>query len=347
MTSESTHKTLGILLSITALVLLSIAVVTILLPFWKPILWGVIIVTSTWPLYLRVKKILRSPSLSSLVMTVGLAALFLAIVVPAITSIVNELQGAVNSLKHLSSSAPEVLLKVKEIPIIGESAYDKIQHLDVSSIESAAQSHAQNLLGILSTAAKGVAGAVFTWIFTMLTMFFLFRDGKTLITQFSTALSKVAGVQFQNVFDALRTTIRGAVYGLLVTALAQGVLAGFSYIISGAPLPYFLGFITMLASLLPFGTPFVYVPVAIWLMLSGNLAWGLFVLVWGIAVVSMADNILRPIFISQATSLPVLLILMGVLGGIISFGLIGVFVGPVIVAVTLVMWNEFVRTDGI
>lgn len=345
MSTETTHKTLRVLLSVTAFILLSVAVVTILIPFWKPIVWGVIIVTSTWPLNLRVRKILKSRSLSSLIMTVGFAALFLAIVVPAITSIVNEMQGAIDSLKGLSTTAPEFLQRIKEVPIVGEFLFDKIEHTDITSIEQAAQSHGQNLLVILSSAAKGVAGAVFTWIFTLLTMFFLYRDGQTLISQFSMALSKVVGVQFQNIFNALRTTIRGAVYGLLVTALAQGILAGFSYIISGAPLPYFLGFITMLASLLPFGTPFVYVPVAAWLILSGNIAWGIFVLVWGIAVVSMADNILRPIFISQATSLPVLLILMGVLGGIISFGIIGVFVGPVIIAVTLVMWNEFVRSE--
>jgi len=345
MSTELTNKTLRIFLTATAYTLLVTALVIVLLPFMKAILWATVVVVTTWPIYLRVKNLVRSKTIASTLMTIGMAALFLSIVVPTLTAVFNETKGAVDSLKGTSSDLHSLLSEVKNIPWIGEKLFDQIQLIDVASVEQAAQSYGQNLVSILSSAAKGVAGAVFTWFFTLFTMFFLYRDGQTLITQFTTALSKIAGPQFERVLDALRGTIQGAVYGMLVTALAQGILAGIAYIIAGAPLPYLLGFLTMLLSFIPFGPPLVYIPVCIWIALKASLGWGIFMFAWGVAVVSLADNFLRPFFISQATALPLLLILMGVLGGIFSFGLIGLFIGPVIIAVAMVMWQEFVKLE--
>jgi predicted PurR-regulated permease PerM len=96
-------------------------------------------------------------------------------------------------------------------------------------------------------------------------------------------------------------------------------------------------------SLIPFGTPLVYIPVAGYLLVQGEVLAGVLLFAWGVGVVSMADNILRPFFISQATQMPILLVFMGVVGGVLSFGLLGIFVGPAIIAVAQVLWVEWVE----
>jgi predicted PurR-regulated permease PerM len=136
-------------------------------------------------------------------------------------------------------------------------------------------------------------------------------------------------------------TVRATLRGVLVTALAQGALAGLAYYVAGIQISLLLTILTVLAALLPFGPPFVYVPVAFMMAGSGYswIAIAVF-LVWCIGVVSVVDNLLRPYFISQATRLSFLLVLFGIVGGIASFGFVGVFIGPVVMTLAMHLWSE-------
>jgi predicted PurR-regulated permease PerM len=143
-------------------------------------------------------------------------------------------------------------------------------------------------------------------------------------------------------------TIRATLYGVLLTSLAQGSLAGVGYYLVSAPYPVTLTIITALASLVPFGPPFIYIPVAIGLVLQGVSMYKIVLfLCWCVGVVSAADNILRPLFISQTTKLSFLLVLFGILGGVSSFGMLGLFIGPIIMVVVMHFWNALLSRDKV
>jgi predicted PurR-regulated permease PerM len=137
------------------------------------------------------------------------------------------------------------------------------------------------------------------------------------------------------------TTTRAVVYGLLVTALVQGTLAGLGYWVAGLSAPILLGLITTLFAMVPFATPIVWGGAGLWLLFQGEMVAGVGVLLWGALVVSQIDNIVRPLLISANTDIPFLLVLLGVLGGVLAFGLIGLFLGPIVLAVLLAVWREW------
>jgi predicted PurR-regulated permease PerM len=139
---------------------------------------------------------------------------------------------------------------------------------------------------------------------------------------------------------------KAVVWGLVATALAQGALAGLGYWWAGVDAPVLFGAVTALVAMLPFGAPFVWGSIGIWLLVSGNLTAGIGLLVWGALVVSWIDNLIRPLVISSATRIPFLLVLFGVLGGLAAFGLIGLFLGPVILAVLVAVWREWLEEAG-
>jgi len=136
------------------------------------------------------------------------------------------------------------------------------------------------------------------------------------------------------------------VYGVGLTAIAQALLAGVSYFVAGVPNPMVLTIITFIFALIPFGPPMAYGAVSLWLFSQGQTIEAIGVMAWGVCIVSTADNVIRPLVISGATQIPFLLIMFGVLGGIASFGLIGVFIGPVILAVLLAIWREWLHENG-
>lgn len=139
----------------------------------------------------------------------------------------------------------------------------------------------------------------------------------------------------------LGQTVRAVTYGILLTALAQGALATLGYWVVGVGAPVLLGAATTFLALIPFGASIVYVPVSGWLLVQGRPVAGLLLLAWGILAVSTVDNVIRSWFISGTTQVPFLLVFLGVLGGLATFGAIGLFVGPVTITLLLLLWREW------
>ncbi len=134
---------------------------------------------------------------------------------------------------------------------------------------------------------------------------------------------------------------------LVATALLQGAVAGLGYWWAGLHAPVLLGAITALVAMIPFGTPFVWGSIGTWLLIRGEVTAGIGLLLWGTLVVSWVDNLIRPLVISSATRIPFLLVMFGVLGGLAAFGLIGLFLGPVILAVLVAVWREWLEEPHI
>jgi predicted PurR-regulated permease PerM len=269
----------------------------------------------------------------------------LLIIIPITYQLSTEAKVASNYLTDIynqeSINFPDSL---KSLPLVGK----KVVQLETewnthrALLLEHVLSYQNQILTVVKLAAKGLGKTLFILFIAIFSAFFLFRYGNELATRLTRACRNVGGSTLEHFIELVHGTIQATVYGVLLTSLVQGILAGIGFYIVGAPAPVLLGIVTAFLSFIPFGPPFLYVPIALYLIFAtGSWIWGVFLLVWGTALVSTADNILRPLFISQATSMSLLLVLLGILGGISAFGLIGVFVGPVVIAICQKIWVEF------
>lgn len=186
--------------------------------------------------------------------------------------------------------------------------------------------------GWLLVAVMALAGGVAELAMSVLIGFFLYRDGLSVVGRLTAAGERLAGEEARRLLDLGAATIRGVVYGILGTALAQGTLAGIGLAIAGVPRAALLALLTFFLSVVPAGPPLVWIPATIWLFYQGSIGWGIFMFLWGL-LISSVDNVIKPMIISQGSQISFLLILLGVLGGAMAFGFIGVFIGPTLLAV--------------
>jgi Ca2+-transporting ATPase len=194
----------------------------------------------------------------------------------------------------------------------------------------------------------------------LVTLFFCFRDGEQAIQQLHKGVVRFLGKHQDVYLQAAGYTTRAVVYGLVLAALGQGLLAGIGYFVAGVQAPLLFAVVTALLALVPMGATLVWMPIGIALILADQLWTGVGLLLWGFLVVSTVDNVIRPLVISGASRVPFLIVMFGVLGGLNAFGAVGLFLGPVILAVLLAVWeawldqqkehnvlpNNFVATDS-
>jgi predicted PurR-regulated permease PerM len=177
----------------------------------------------------------------------------------------------------------------------------------------------------------------------MVSLFFMFRDGEQFAAQVRRMLEQFFGaVRVEHYLHGIGATVRAVVYGIVCAAFAQGTLAGLGYWAAGLPAPIFLGALTFLVGLVPFVVPFMWAGASLYLFLTGKTVAAIGLFIWGLTAVSWIDNIVRPLVISGSTRIPFLLVLFGVLGGLAAFGLVGLFIGPVILAVVMAIWREWI-----
>lgn len=347
LTSANGNSTTGrrVLLAIVAAVT-GIACLVIVSPFLSPIAWAAILAYSTWPLYRRIRPIFgRWSRTAAFAMTSLLAAV---VVVPLLWVLVlfgQELMIAYRALGALSAQGPYALPAfIRHIPWIGDQLQ---QQVDLYSAEPAAlvrqagvwmQAWSRELTAL----AGGIGRNVGKLLVTMVTVFFLYLDGERIVDQSRRVLGRFFGNHLDPYVATMATMTRSVVYGLVVTAFAQGLVAGIGYAIVGLPASVLLGVLTGLLSVVPVvGTGIVWGSLSVYLGVTGHVWKAVILAAFGLLVVHPTDNILRPLLISNATRVPFLLVMFGVLGGMTAFGLVGAFVGPIILAMGLAAWREW------
>lgn len=316
--------------------------------FIVPVLWACIIAYMTWPLYKRIQRLCgeNRPTLSASLMTI---LLMLVVGIP-FTFAIFLLQHEGRNLffdiqRQLASGHLSVPDVIRELPIVGKEISRIVSDINAdpnslfSNISIWVQGHLNYGKLVLSEITKNFVKLAFA----MMSLFFFYRDGQTIVHQVSKAMEKVIGPRIQHYIDTISETTRAVVYGVGLTAVAQAILAGISYYVAEVPNPMVLTIMTFLMALIPFGPPLAYGAVSLWLFSQGQTVEAIGVMAWGVCVVSTADNVIRPLVISGATKIPFLLIMFGVLGGLASFGLVGLFIGPVILAVLLAIWREWLH----
>ncbi len=318
--------------------------------FLVPVAWAAIMAYTTWPLHLRLQRALGGrATLSAVLMTLALAALFVLPLLWLVLMLRSELVGAYDAVAAYLARGPQPLPEfVAAIPWVGDWLQQLLDQLARNpqalrqQIGEWGEQRTSELLSLLGGVGRnGVKLGL-----ALVTVLFLYRDGASLLAQLHQVLQRFVGARVEGYLSAIGTTTKAVVYGLVLTALAQGILAGLGYWAAGMQAPVLLAALTALVALIPFGTPFVWGSIGVWLLLNGQTGAGVGLLLWGTLVVSWIDNLIRPLVISSASHVPFLLVMFGVLGGLAAFGLIGLFVGPVILAVMMAVWREWLEQQA-
>jgi predicted PurR-regulated permease PerM len=326
--------------------LLALGCLAVLRPFLSAICWAVVLAYVSWPLHRRIRGAFRgwqtSAALASTLLVVAVVMvpiLWLAVLVQA------ELVDAYRNLAAFFAAGPHVLpALIRNLPWIGARMQEAVDQLAADpdllgrSLREWLQRHVLNSPGVVADLGRNIGKAVAI----VFTLFFCYRDGESVVHQ-------VRGVSARN-FDhrldgyvfAAGVMTRTVLYGFLLTSGAQGLIAGLGFWIVGIQAPILLGALTGLLSAIPvIGTAAVWVPIAAWLLLTGQVWQGALLLAWGALLVHPTDNILRPLLISHVAHVPFLLVMFGALGGLSSFGLVGLVVGPVLLTIGLAIWREW------
>jgi predicted PurR-regulated permease PerM len=317
----------------------------VLYPFWSAMLWAAILAYSSWPMFLAIRRTLRLGSGWAAMVMVLCSALVivvpLAFAVPRSASDVERLRGEVELL--LQQGLPPAPAWLFDVPVLGAALHDywAAWAADISAMERFFQPYfgmiAQSGLSLL----LAIAGGVLNIIAALFIAYFFWWGGERMAASMEQVLRRIAGERANRLIRITTLTVRGVVYGILGTAIVQGFLTAFGLWLVSVPRPALLGAVAAALAVLPVGAPLVWIPAGIWLLGTGHTAKGVFLLVYGVGVVSGADSILRPYFISRGAKLPFLLTMLGVLGGALAFGLLGVFLGPVLLGLGYSLVAEF------
>jgi predicted PurR-regulated permease PerM len=309
----------------------------VLRPFITALLFAVVIVVCTWPLYLHLRHALKGrATLASLVMSLVFATLLITPVVLLGANLAKNAPQMVDAvyawLNAGPSGPPEWMVS---LPVVGEQvdAYWRRLAQSKEELTDFLKQFLDPAQRLLLVAAKGLGQGLLQLSVAVFIAFFLYRDGDHLRQAARGTLERLAGPVGDDVLEIIDGTIVGVVYGILGTALAQGLVATVGFLLAGVPFPMVLGSLTFLLSLAPVGPPLIWGGATVWLVSQDEIGWAIFMAIWGFFGVSGIDNVVKPLLISRGANLPFALVLLGVFGGVLAFGFIGVFLGPIFLAV--------------
>jgi predicted PurR-regulated permease PerM len=331
--------------ALVAAALLGLTVYHIVEPFMQPMAWAAILALFLYPLQRRLTRLTKGRSnTSALLLTIFTLLMFIGPMTVLAVAFGAQAQ-------HLLSLSGEWLdrlrgsehLSLGTIPHL-ERLFDWLnEHLSITvgEVQQWAVNSATRLLQRLAsfggTAFFGAVGTVLSFTVMLFLLFFLLRDGDN-ITRTAIALIPMRQDRKQVLTQRMKDVTRAVVLGTLVTALVQGLLLGIGFAIAGLPAPVVFGVIGAVLSVVPFGgTALVWVPGAAALFLTGHVGMGIFLTLWGALPVSSADNFLKPLLIGGKAEVPTLAVFIGVLGGLSAFGLVGMFTGPIVMALVLTL----------
>lgn len=324
---------------------LGIGCALVLWPFFSAILWAAILVFSTWPVceWLRLRARLRPAAAAAAMVTLTAVIIVLPLALAAPTSgqDVAHLRTIVeDALRGGLPAAPDWVF---DIPLLGATLGNLWNSwaADISAMVSAFQPYFGMIAEAGFSLLLGIAHGLVGFVLALFIAFFFYTYADALSGRLRAVAQRIAGDRADRLIDVTGATVRGTVYGILGTAVIQGILTGAGLWAAGVPRPVLLGAVAGFLAVLPIGAPLVWIPSALWLMGSGHLTRGILLAVYGVLAVSGADHLIRPWFIARGAQLPFLLVVLGVLGGALAFGLLGIFLGPVLLGVGYTLLNEF------
>jgi predicted PurR-regulated permease PerM len=317
-------------------------------PFLMASAWATMIVVATWPLLLAVERVLGGRRAAVAVLTVALLLTLLLPFVFGVTTVVEQAGRVVEWSKSQSTFAvPEPPAWVAGLPLVGQSLAERWQAVAAASPEEIAQ----RVAPFAATAARwlgsqiGNVGLLLVQVLlTIGIVGILYARGEVAAGAAERLARRLAGSQGEEALGLAARAIRAVALGVIVTAIVQSGLVGIGLAVAGVPFVTVLVALVFVLSVAQLGPMLVLVPAAVWVYHTHGAAWGTGFVVWGV-LCTLFDNVFRPLVIKRGADLPLLLIFSGVIGGLIAFGVIGLFVGPVVLAVGYTLLADWVA-DG-
>jgi len=335
---------------IALIALLIVGCFFVLRPFMAAVLFAAVFCVFTWPLYQRVWLLLGGrDTLAAITMTLFLSV---AVILPMAYLATNLAESAAIlideaqvTLKNLQPKAPEWL---GNLPLIGQQLAESWQRAVVSHEElmKLLSQYAEPVRKFMLEAVQMMMGGFLQLLLVAFIAFFFYRDGRRLARGVVLMVRRLGGELGEEMLSLSCNTVKGVMLGIFGTALAQSSVALFGFWLADAPMPLLLALATFFLSVIPVGPPLVWGGASLWLYNHGDHGWAIFLALYGLLAISTVDNVIKPILISHSSHLPLLLVVLGVLGGAVAFGFIGIFLGPTLLAVGLTLISHWVALQN-
>ncbi|MCE4224384.1 AI-2E family transporter [Methylobacterium sp. C25] len=319
----------------------------ILSDFLRALVWAVVLAIALWPLYAKAERRFPPGKHNILWPSLFTAVVALAFLIPVVllaVEAVHEAHDLLDYAKNAEQSGIPVPSIVERLPF---GAQQVKEWWDANLAHAG---WAKEMLGHVNTASNrdltktvgaNVVHRVVLFGFALLTLFFLFKDGRTVVAQCLTASHRLFGPRGERVARQMVASVHGTVDGLVLVGIGEGILLGIVYWFAGVPHPILFGAVTAVAAMIPFGAPVAFGLAALLLVGNGSVVPAIIVVAAGFVVTFVADHFVRPALIGGTTRLPFVWVLLGILGGVETFGLLGLFVGPAVMAALILLWREF------
>jgi len=333
-------------LAICCILLLITGSLWILRPFLAAAIWATMIVVATWPLLESLQKGLGGRR--GLAVTVMTLAMLLLLVIPlwlAIATIANHTEDITNLInKFAASGLPKPPQWVGDLPLIGDklaSSWEQLANAGSQELVAKADPYAVQAGKWVLGQVGGLGFMLIQFLLMVVLSTILYASGETAASMVRRFGRRLGGERGENAVILAGQAIRAVALGVGVTAIVQTVLGGIGLAVAGVPFASLLSALMLIFCIAQLGPGLILFPAVAWMFWMGDTGWGSFLLVWSI-IVTVLDNVLRPVLIKKGADLPLLLIFAGVIGGMLGFGLIGIFVGPVLLAVTYTLLNSWI-----
>jgi len=322
--------------------------------FVLPLLWAAILCIATWPLYRRALAAMGNREIlaAALVTLLG-AIVFITPLAVGVTQAAHQAPALAQLVANANTEGLAPPAWLARIPFAGNEILEwwnatlgqphGLAHL----LQDSSVGHMQSASEVLKRVGSNVMHRLIDVLFAFLCLFFFYKDGAALQRQLDAIGAHLIGPSRWTLYSLkVPVAVRATVNGLVLVGLAEGVLLGIGYEIAGVPSSMLWAAATGVLAIIPFGAPLAFGAVAALLVYQGNPAAAIAIAVWGALVLFVADHFVRPQMIGSATQLPFLAVLLGILGGVETLGLIGLFVGPVVMTLFVTLWHEEKRFRG-
>jgi predicted PurR-regulated permease PerM len=348
MIDEENPKRLA---QIALVALLIIGCIAVLLPMIGAILFAFVLWICTWPAYAE-KLLPRIGGRNTLGAALMTLLLVLVMLVPMVF-LVGSLASGFDSLreeigphieKTLAAKPPKYL---SDLPVIGseiDSSWRRITS-NRAELNAALRTLAAPAQRLALATGKIAGNGLLQLALALFVIFFLYRDGAAIANALYVGARKLGGDLGAEMLDKTRGTVIGVMLGIVGTAAAQGMVAMIGFLIAGVPASVLLGFATFFLSMIPIGPPLIWGGAAVWLYDQGETGWAIFLVLYGLFVISSIDNFLKPFLIARGAGISILLIALGVIGGVLVFGFIGIFLGPVLLALGHMLFGHWINEE--
>jgi predicted PurR-regulated permease PerM len=315
--------------------------------FFGALAWAVVLAIATWPLYERFTRLFaekRRHTLAPILFTLVVALIFIVPFGVAVVEVFREMKGVIHWIGEAEKTGVPVPSEIANLPMVGQqvAGWWNANLAEPGAItDLLGRTDTGKFARITQEVGVVVARRLSLFLFTALTLFFLFHDGVALAKRFRLLCHRLMGEPGEHLASLTVSAVRSTADGLVLVGLGEGALLGLAYEIVRVPHPVLLAAFTGLLAMIPFGAPIIFTLASVLLLVSGHVAGAIGLSIFGWIVIGIADHAIRPVLIGGAAKLPFLWVLLGIFGGLETFGLVGLFLGPAIMAALISLWREW------